>query len=211
NIIASLVVKIARVPCYIIGRHYSDHIYYLTRGLKRRAFLAAESFCNKTATRIAVPTQGVANLLAEVQGVPREKLAVIPFGLDFDKYRPSSSDAPSRIRSEYGLNDKYMVLTCSRLNPEKGLEVLLKAIPQVVKHNSEFGLVMVGKGAAEGALLKLSREPGLEGTVQFVGWRNDAMDWMAAADLVVHPAFCESWCQVLFEALALNKPIIMTP
>ena len=35
NIVASLAVRFARVPCYVIGRHYSDHIYYLTRGLKR--------------------------------------------------------------------------------------------------------------------------------------------------------------------------------
>jgi len=47
--------------------------------------------------------------------------------------------------------------------------------------------------------------------VQFVGWRSDAMDWIAASDLVVHPALCESWCQVLFEALAFTKPVIMTP
>ena len=37
------------------------------------------------------------------------------------------------------------------------------------------------------------------------------MDWIAAADLVVHPALCESWCQVLFEALGFTKPILMTP
>lgn len=211
NIIASLAVRIARAPCYIIGRHYSDHIYYLTRGMKRKAFLAAEGFCNRSATRIAVPTRGVAELLTELQHVPREKVAIIPFGLDFDKYRPSSPEAPSRLRAEYGLEGKYVALTCARLNPEKGLDYLLRALPQVIKNNSQFRLVMVGSGSHEGELRKLVGELGLEEVVQFVGWRSDAMDWIAAADLVVHPAFCESWCQVLFEALALVKPIIMTP
>lgn len=211
NIIASLAVKVARVPCYVIGRHYSDHIYYLTRGLKRKAFLAAEGFCNKTATRIAVPTQGVARILTDLQGVPGEKVTVIPFGLDFNKYRPSALDAPSRLRSEYGLEGKYLTLTLSRLNPEKGLEYLLRAIPRVRRENKNFRLVMVGSGSHEAELRKLCQELGLEDVVQFVGWRSDAMDWIAAADLVVHPAFCESWCQVLFEALAFAKPIIMTP
>ena len=211
NLIASLAVKVARVPCYVIGRHYSDHIYFLTRGLKRKAYLAAEGFCNKTATRIAVPTEGVARILTDIQGVPGEKVTVIPFGLDFNKYCASSPDAPSRLRSEYGLEGKYLAVACGRLNPEKGLEYLLRAIPRVRRFNEDFRLVMVGSGAREGELRKLCRELGLEDVAQFVGWRSDAMDWIAAADLVVQPALCESWCQVLFESLAFTKPIIMTP
>jgi len=37
------------------------------------------------------------------------------------------------------------------------------------------------------------------------------MDWVAAADLVVQPSLSECWGQVLIEALAFTKPIIMTP
>jgi glycosyltransferase involved in cell wall biosynthesis len=102
NLIASLAVNAARVPCYVMGRHYSDHIYILTRGLKRKAYLAAESFCNRTATRIVAPTEEVARILTSRQGVPREKVTIIPYGLDFDKYRVSSPEAPSRLRSEFG-------------------------------------------------------------------------------------------------------------
>ena len=211
NIIASLAVKVARVPCYIIGRHYSDHIYFLTRGLKRKAYLAAEGFCNKTASRITVPTEGVARILTDLQGVPDEKVTVIPFGLDFNKYRASTPEAPARLRSEYGLEGKYLALACSRLNPEKGLEYLLRAIPRVRTVADDFRLVLVGSGSQEARLRNLRMELGLEDVVQFVGWRSDAMDWIAAADLVVHPALCESWCQVLFEALAFTKPVIMTP
>src|ERR1044072_3770327 len=71
NVVAAWAVRRARVPCYIIGRHYSDHIYYLTRGLKRKAYLALEGFSNRTATRIAVPAHDIARLLTERQGVPR--------------------------------------------------------------------------------------------------------------------------------------------
>jgi len=211
NLIAALAVRVARVPCYVIGRHYSDLIYFLTRGLKRKVYLAAEGFCNKTATRIVVPIEGIARILTNLQGVPREKVAVIPFGMDFKKYRVSSPDATSRLRSEYGLEGKYLALACGRLNPEKGLEYLLRAIPLVRKVNDDFRLAMVGSGMREAELRALCQELGLEDAVRFVGWRKDAMDWIAAADLVVQPALCESWCQVLFEALGFTKPIIMTP
>src|SRR5215813_14014393 len=211
NIIASLAVKVARVPCYVIGRHYSDHIYFLTRGLKRKVYLAAEGFCNKTATRIVVPIEGIARILTKLQGVPREKVAVIPFGVDFNKYRASSPGAPSRLRSEYGLEGKYLALACGRLNPEKGFEYLLRAIPRLRTVNDDFRLVMVGSGPKERELRRLCQRLGLEDTVRFVGWRDDAMDWVAAADLVVQPSLSECWGQVLIEALAFTKPIIMTP
>lgn len=211
NVIASLAVKVAQVPCYVIGRHYSDHIYFLTRGMKRKVYLAAEGFCNKTATRIAVPTEGVARILTDLQGVPAEKVTAIPFGVDFDKYHASSPDAPSRLRYEYGLEGKYMALACCRLNAEKGLEYLLRAVPRVRRVNEDFRLVIAGSGPSERELRGLCQDLGLEDVTQFVGWRNDAMDWIAAADLVVQPSLCESWCQVLAESLAFAKPIIMTP
>jgi glycosyltransferase involved in cell wall biosynthesis len=59
-------------------------------------------------------------------------------------------------------------------------------------------------------LRKLCQELGIEDVAQFVGWRNDVMDWMAAADLVVHPSLAECWPQILAEALAFTKPIIIT-
>ncbi|HET9533650.1 MAG TPA: glycosyltransferase family 4 protein [Blastocatellia bacterium] len=211
NIIASMAVRMAGTPCYIIGRHYSDHIYYLTRGLKRRFFLAGEAFCNRTATKITVPAQSVAQLLIERQGVPARKVKVIPFGLDFDKYRPSSPEAPLRLRREYGLEGKYLALVCCRLNPEKGIEYLLQAVPEIRSANQDFRLTIVGSGAYEDELRRRGRELGIEDTVRFVGWRDDALDWIAAADVVVQPSFCESFCQVLFEALAFARPVVMTP
>jgi glycosyltransferase involved in cell wall biosynthesis len=211
NLIAALAVRYADVPCYILGRHYSDHIYFLTQGMKQRAFLAAEGFSNRTATKIIVPTRSVATLLTDRQRVPASKVVQIPFGLDFDKYRPSSPTAPAHIRAVLGFQDKYMAVVCGRINPEKGLDYILRALPIVLKRNPDFRLVLVGSGPYEDELRRQGRELGVESIVTYAGWRTDAMDWIAAADLIVHAAFCESWCQVLFEALAFGKPIVMTP
>ena len=211
NVVAAWAVRRSRVACYVIGRHYSDHIYYLTRGLKRQAFLAAEGFSNRTANRIAVPAHDIARLLTERQGVPGEKVEVIPFGLDFKKYHLSTSDAPARLRREFGLQESFMALACCRLNPEKGLEYLLQAVPLVRARVNNFKLVFVGNGSREDELRRLSGELGINDVVQFVGWRDDALDWVAAADAVVQPSFCESFCQVLMEALAFGKPMVMTP
>lgn len=211
NLIAALAVRMARVPAYVVGRHYSDHIYYLTQGLKRRVFLAGEGFSNRTASRIAVPATDIARLLTERQGVPAGKVEVIPFGLDFNRYRPSTPDAPERIRREHGLEGRHVLLSCCRLNPEKGLEYLLQAMPAIRERRPDARLVMVGSGPMEETLRRQAAELRIEDAVLFAGWRDDALDWVAAADAVVIPSMCESFCQVLMEGLALGRPVIMTP
>ena len=211
NIIASLAVRVAQVPCYVISRHYSDHIYYLTKGLKRRAVLAIEGWCNRAADYILVPTDDVAEILTYRQGVPPEKVKVLPFGIDFRAYRTTSAEAPDKLRCDFGLKGKYMILACCRLSPEKGLDDLLRGIAEVRRDNDHFKLMIVGTGPCEAVLRRLSHELGVEDCVVFVGPRNDALDWFAAADLMVQPSYCESFCQVLIEALAFGKPVIMTP
>lgn len=211
NLVASAVVRVLGLRSYVIGRHYSDHIYFLTHGLKQKLFLEGENFSNRTADKIAVPSLEVAQLLIQKQGVPKEKVAVIPFGLDFDKYRTSSADAPQRLRREFHLQNKYFILACCRLSPEKGLDYLIRAFVRVRTQNQDARLVFVGNGSFELELRSLSHSLGLDDAVTFVGWRDDALDWIAAADLVVQPSFAESFCQVLFEALGFAKPVIMTP
>jgi glycosyltransferase involved in cell wall biosynthesis len=211
GLLASVAVRLAGSPALVLGHHYSDHIYYLSRGLRRRAHLTIEAFTNRAASRIVVPAEEVFKILVDRQGEPAAKVEVIPYGLPFDRYRPSSADAPARLRRELGLEHKWMVLACCRLNREKGLEYLLRAMPTVIARHPDTALVMVGDGTYAEPLKALARDLGLGSSVSFVGWRADALDWMAAADAVVQPSLCESYCQVLVEALAFCKPVVMTP
>jgi glycosyltransferase involved in cell wall biosynthesis len=209
--LGSLATRLARVPYFVVGRHWSEHVYVQTRGWKRAAVLGVESFFNAHADRIVVPIQADADLLTSRQSVPRRKVHVVPYGFDINRARVSSPTAPTKLRRELGLNGSYMALACCRLNPEKGLPVLLHAIPTVVARQKDFRLVIVGGGPCESDLKRLAVRLGIQDVVHFVGWRDDAMDWMASSDLVIQPSLSESFCQVLVEALGFKKPVIMTP
>lgn len=211
TVVATAASRIAGVPAFVIGHHYSDHIYRLTRGLKRRAFLAVEALCNRVAHRIVVPAEDVAKILTHRQGVEEEKVEVIPYCFDLLEYRPSSPAAPAELRRELGLGERFMAVSCCRLSAEKGLQHLLDAVPLLADLRNRLRVVLVGSGPAEQELRQQARRLGIEDVVTFVGWRNDALDWIAAADVIVQPSFAESFCQVLFEGLALERPVIMTP
>jgi glycosyltransferase involved in cell wall biosynthesis len=210
-LVASVARRLRVVPCYAIGHHYSDHIYLLTQGLKRRVFLAGERFAQEVASCIVVPTADVRRILVERQKPPPCKVEVVPYGVEVGSLRPTSPQAPLRIRQELGLEGKYVAMTCCRLNPEKGLHYLLQAVSQVSRRRPDFRLVLVGSGPCEPRLREWCRRLAIEHVVHFAGWRNEALDWLASADVVVQPSLSESFCQTLVEALALSKPVIMTP
>jgi glycosyltransferase involved in cell wall biosynthesis len=211
NVAAALAVKIAAVPAYVIGRHYSDHIYYLTTGLKRRALIAVEQICNRTAAGIAVPTQGVADLLTGRQGVHPGKVRVVRFGVEFRKYDLTPISETERLRQEYGLDGTCTLVACGRMNPEKGFSDLLRAFVGIQREAPNTRLVLVGDGPELQNLRLLAHELNLQDTVRFTGWQSNPIPWLRAADIVVHPAYAESFCQVLIEALAVGTPVVMTP
>jgi len=211
NLVAAVAARALGLKGYVIGRHYSDHIYFLTRGLKRRLFLAAESFCNRSAARILVPTADVASILVDRQGVPASKVVVIPFALELELMRVSAPGAPETLRTQYGLVGRYVILAACRLSVEKGLDFLLEAMPGILASNPDVRLVLLGGGPYESELRRRTQDLGLGKVVTFVGWTDAALDWIAASDVVVQPSESESYCQVLVEALAMRKPVVMTP
>lgn len=210
TVMGAVAAKTMKVPAFVIGHQYSDHIYVLTGGVKRQAYLYIEKLCNQYADRIVVPTQEVVDLLLK-QGVDENKIVRNPYGTDFGMVEDVSADAVEAIREEFELKGKFIALTCCRLNKEKGLDYLLNAIPQIKAKYPSFQLVMVGTGAYEEELKKIQRELQLEESVKFIGWRKDALNWYSLSDVVIQPSLAESFCQVVTESLALRKPIIVTP
>jgi glycosyltransferase involved in cell wall biosynthesis len=210
SIVGAAAKVIGGVPGFVVGHHYSDHIYVLTRGLKRRIFLAGESAVNAVADKVVVPSQEVVDLLLK-QGAAVEKVVKIPYGADKSMVAGVNSDNAERIRAELGLDGKFVGLTTCRLNKEKGLDNLLKAVAWIAPRFPQFRLVMVGDGPIRGELERMVAELDLQGVVTFVGWRTDVLDWISIADLVFQPSISESFCQVVIEALLLKKPIVMTP
>jgi len=115
----------------------------------------------------------------------------------------------SRLREEFGVPSKAaLVVTVARLEAEKGINDLLDAVSQVLASPAaaDTHFVTVGDGAQKSALLERSRRLGIESRVRFVGFRTDATDFIAAADLFVLPSPAEAFGLVLLEAMALAKP-----
>ncbi len=142
-------------------------------------------------------------------GTP-EKVIAIPNGLLPDRVQATKSRA--EVREELGLQpDELLLFSAGRLAPQKGFEYLIRAVPQLARSlNRPFRVILAGEGELRPSLETLSRQVGAESHVQFLGFRHDIGNLLAATDLVILPSLWEGLSISLLEAMAAGKPIVTT-
>jgi glycosyltransferase involved in cell wall biosynthesis len=106
-------------------------------------------------------SQAMAKDLAVAAGIGEELIAVLPNPVDLEGIR-AAMRAPV-VRS----SSKPQLLAVGRLSPEKGFDLLLKAMVTVRERFPEVSLILAGAGQEETALKSLSSELGLETAVRF--------------------------------------------
>jgi glycosyltransferase involved in cell wall biosynthesis len=211
GVIAWMATRLCRKTALVIGRHYSDAVYRVPSRTKRAGLLAIEQVVNSAAERIIVPSTFIYRVLAERQGVKPDKIDVIPYGSEPEKYvQPSAADIAT-VRKELHLSPEKIVFgTFGRLHEEKGHRYLLAAFAALKRRNSRTVLLIVGDGPEKTAIEKQIDHLKLRESVFMLGWRHDVIKLMAAVDAVVQPTLQEAFCQVMVEAMWMGRPLLIT-
>jgi glycosyltransferase involved in cell wall biosynthesis len=191
----------------VLTRHYSD---YHTR-INKKWHVRLDQFSTRLSHAAIAVSQHTADHMIEVEKAPPSKIQVVLNGIDFDRVRPSAEGAPERMRRQFGAEDSYLLLIVARLHPEKGHRYLFEALPDIVRRLGQpVRLLVAGAGRFEAAYRETVRSLGLKDMVSFLGFRRDAADLMAAADLLVLPSLAEAFGLVLTEAIYLGTPVVAT-
>lgn len=143
----------------------------------------------------------------------RGRVRTVLNGVDLAEFNPAISGAA--VRAELGWKDNPILSATSRLDTEKGHEILLEAMLTVVAERPEARLLIAGEASVDPAgrraiLQRRIDELKLGGMVRLLGFRRDIPKLLAAADICVLPAEAEACGRVLFEAMAMAKPIVAT-
>jgi rhamnosyl/mannosyltransferase len=160
----------------------------------------------RRAARIVVaspPMQNVPALAAY-----RTKCVVIPYGLDRDRFLPTSVVRARADALREGAR-RPLLLFVGRLVPYKGLDVLLRALPGL-----EARTVIVGDGRLRRSLEATVRELGLSDRVELTGTVTDdeRLAWLHACDALVLPSTTrqEAFGMVQLEAMLCGRPVVST-
>jgi glycosyltransferase involved in cell wall biosynthesis len=155
---------------------------------------------------IAVSTD-VASAVRETYGPPRNRLAVIPNGVDIDRYRGEVDRGA--VRRRVGITaDAPTIIVVAKLMEQKGHAVLLDALPAIRAQVPDVKVLFVGEGELRADLEERIRSSGLDGVVRTLGDRADVADLLAASEMFVLPSRWEGLPMALLEAMAAGRPVV---
>ncbi len=136
---------------------------------------------------------------------PTKPHALIPPAIDADFFKPDSRGQP-----QTGAKPSLRILSVGRLTWEKGYEYALQAISLLTAQGFPCELRIVGDGVILEALAFARYQLNLQERVQFLGAlsRAEVREEMLAADVFLHAAVSEGFCNVVIEAQAMALPVV---
>jgi D-inositol-3-phosphate glycosyltransferase len=165
-----------------------------------------------TADRIIAFSPHERDAMARLYGADARKVSLVPCGVDLEVFRPLDHKS---VRSRLGLNGEKILLYVGRVEPIKGLDLLVETAAQM-DFSEGVRMMVVGadvNGDREMDRVKqLAKERDLEDKIDFVGQvdHDDLPLYYNAADVCVVPSYYESFGLVALESMACGTPVVAT-
>ncbi len=150
--------------------------------------------------------------IADYFGCPRDKIDVIPNGVDTARFDRLEGQDLAHFRHTYALPFEQIVFNVGRVVLEKGVQVLVRAMPLVLAQQPSAKLVVAGKGPELDSLRSLAWGLGVGEKVLFTGFiSDDDRDRLfKIADCAVFPSLYEPFGIVALEAMAAQCPVVVS-
>jgi glycosyltransferase involved in cell wall biosynthesis len=203
--------------------------YFSTRGIFQRPTLVATVHSSthmehpdrlkaglfETITRLAVPqfdqvvtvSRFIFSELTRYK-IPEDHISRISNGVQFNRAGKAEG---LFVRRELGIDPADLVVgTIGRLEPAKGIDLLIHAVAQLVPIWPQIKCLVVGDGRLSSFLKGLAKENGLEKHVIFTGFRSDIPKLLEAYDVFTLPSRTEGIPIALLEACYTALPVVAT-
>jgi len=185
-------------------RNMGDWMGQVRRRIERAALRGADA--------VVVNAGAVGGFLHDQVGVPREKIRMIPNGVDLDLFRPRREGEPDLRRELGGGSDAGMMLVGAvmSLTIKKNPLLLVEAAARLSREHPRARFVIAGEGPLRPALEAAAAASGLAGRFHFAGLRRDVPDVLRSIDLLVLTSDREGMPNVVLEAMATGVPTVAT-
>ncbi|HXF56074.1 MAG TPA: glycosyltransferase family 4 protein [Actinomycetota bacterium] len=179
---------------------------------KVRGAQLADLLTARVVRRFHAVSGAVADAMSRRLLIPRDRIVVIPRGRDPVSLGVRTPTRRRAARGRLGVPESTpLIVAAARHEWQKGLDVLLEAMPRILAHVPDAHLLIAGReGRATRELAELRARLGPPNRVRFLGPRGDVPDLLCAADVFVLPSRWEGFPGLLIEAMALETPIVAT-
>ena len=182
-----------------VDKHPQSYIHGVERWITNRA------------DRVIVCSFYMREQVADIFGVPDERIAVIWNGIDPEDLRPHDEPELERLRAQFAAPGEKLVLLIGRLVYEKGFQLAIEAMPELIERHPETRFLVAGSGTHEQQLRRQAEELVLMNHGTFLGWMGDDVlhSLYRIADVCVVPSIYEPFGLVALEAMASGCPCIV--
>jgi glycosyltransferase involved in cell wall biosynthesis len=205
--IACLAAKLMGLP--VVAYYHTELPTFVARITGDENIAAIASYWTgwfyRQADRVVTPSRAAASSVAEL-GVDRDRIAVLPRGIDTSTFSDKKRD--EGLWDRYGLNGAPKLLYVGRVSREKGLDTLFEAFDRLRwELLREAELVIVG----DGPYLEQLRQDHASSDVAFLGYRHgeELSRIYASADVFAFPSENDTFGNAVLEANASGLPAVV--
>lgn len=153
------------------------------------------------------------NYIARASNIftPPARSLVVNNGVDVEDFEPIPAETVAALRAKHDLPaDAQVIGSVVRFEPEKGLNYLLDAFPQIRAACPRAHLLLVGDGSLRESLEQQARELGVAEYVRFTGFQRNPRPYLGLIDAFVLPVPVGSMSIGLLEAMAMERAVVIT-
>lgn len=156
---------------------------------------------------ICISQRGKRDVLHHYPTIDPSKITCIYNGIDIDNYHPQFNviNDPVRVKLDFSPDTPVAIFVGSGFT-RKGLDDLLEALVFAV----DWQLLVIGKDKKQNRFIEKSRKLGVNNRVHFLGVQTQVQDFYSAADLLIHPAWYEPFGNVVLEAMAMGRGVLVS-
>jgi glycosyltransferase involved in cell wall biosynthesis len=209
--IGSTVGTLSAFACTVPDRQYDFLPQRLITASRRNRW--RNKFVAKLMQRLAVVSAALGERFCRYNGIARDKLRVVPYGvaLGAELGDVSRRLTRARLRGELGVEDHHVLIaSVGRLVEQKDYPTQIRGFAAVASTDAALRMVLIGDGPLRGDLESLARDCGVANRVTFLGYRSDVADWLQAVDIFALTSKFEPFGVALLEAKAAGLPIVST-
>lgn len=187
----------------VYTEHRLDSDYHLSNPINdwvQKKILSAQN--SRTDLIIAV-SSSVKKYLLRSSSVLKEKVKVIPNGVELDEFRKKVN-----IKEVKTVHKAPIIGNIGNLNIQKGQIYLIEAMPEILKKHPLATLEIIGEGPERGNLLKKIKQLKLSRNVTLLGNKNDIARYFDRFDVFVLPSIAETFGIAILESMSVGVPVV---